>query len=174
MPGWVRYLVIYWGCRWLKETCTLFLPYNLTAYAGFIPILWTSQRNLRNKLLSTWNTSNWAGLLKKLSFSILKHFTSCRIVFKRTYRKIGFCQDSIKFYFQRMVFVNVGWVIKRPRDWDGSIGISNIPVGTKCFPEVLGQAAAVIHHSTKLFHLQREQAVSQPQKEPPPGVSVGG
>lgn len=58
------------------------------------------------------------------------------------------------------MIVNVGRIVKRPREWDGSIRISNIPVGTKCFPEVFGQAAAVIHHSTKLFHLQREQAVS--------------
>lgn len=81
-------------------------------------------------------------------------------MFKGTYRKIGFCQDSIKFYFQRPMIVNVGRIVKRPREWDGSIRISNIPVGTKRFPEVFGQAAAVIHHSTKLFHLQREQAVS--------------
>lgn len=70
------------------------------------------------------------------------------------------------------MIVNVGRVIKRPREWDGRIRISNIPVGTKCFPEVFGQTAAVVHHSTKLFHLQREQAVSQPHKEPLPGVSL--
>lgn len=61
------------------------------------------------------------------------------------------------------MIVNVGRIIKRPREWDGSIRISNIPVGTECFPEVFGQTAAVIDHSTKLFHLQREQAVTAPE-----------
>lgn len=61
------------------------------------------------------------------------------------------------------MLVNVGRIIERPREWDGSISMSKIPVSTKRFPEVSGQAAAVVDHSTKLFHLRREQDTSQTQ-----------
>lgn len=62
------------------------------------------------------------------------------------------------------MLVNVGRIIKRPREWDGSISMSKIPVSTKRFPKVFGQAAAVVYHSAKLFHLQREQDMSQTQE----------
>lgn len=172
MPWWVRYLLVYWAHRWLKETRTPSFPSYLIGQAGSTIFPWVVPETPVE--LPNWSTSNW-GPLKKIFWPTFKHsLQSILLLLNYTYRKIGFCQGSIKFYFQRPMLVNVGRIIKRPREWDSSISMSKIPVSTKCFPEVFGQAAAVVYHSTKLFHLQRQQAMSQPQEEPPPppGLSL--
>lgn len=72
-----------------------------------------------------------------------------------SYRQIHMGGCAVEWQLQGRVLIVRSVETAGPRGRDGCVFLPKVPVGLEDLPQVCSQAAAVVHHSPQLLHLNR-------------------